>query len=127
MQKCAGAFLALLVIGVFAVNVQSQSGWTKFSSDSGSFSVLLPEKPKVEVENKMGKFGPYASHLVSAEKSGTVYLIGWTDYAPTLRIDGPGEIRANRDNYIKSIEGTLISEKEINLDGHPGIEFTAEM
>lgn len=81
----------------------------------------------MESENKIGTFGPYTSNLFSETKAGTFYLIGWTDYPPNITLDVQGEIKATRDNFIKSINGTFIAEKEISLDGHPGLEFTAEM
>jgi len=126
MQKAAVALLACLVAG-FVLDVGAQNGWTKFSPEGGNFSILMPGNPKVEVENKIGPFGPYTSNLFSETKSGTFYLIGWTDYPTNVTLDVQGEINATRDNFIKSVNGRLIAEKEISLDGHPGLEFTAEM
>lgn len=130
MQKVAVAFLANLAVVLFAgfaPNVHGQNGWAKFSPEGGNFSITMPGSPKVEVENKIGTFGPYTSNIFSETKSGTLYLIGWTDYPGNVTLDVQGEIKATRDNFLKSVHGTLISEKEISLDGHPGLEFTAEM
>ena len=126
MQKAAVVLLACLVAG-FVVDVQAQNGWTKFSPEGGNFSILMPGNPKAEVENKIGPFGPYTSNLFSETKGGTFYLIGWTDYPANVTLNVQGEINATRDNFIKSVAGRLIAEKEISLDGHPGLEFTAEM
>ena len=131
MQKTAYALRANLVVVVvlagFAVCAHAQKGWTRYSPEGGNFSVLMPGNPKVEVENKIGPFGAYTSNLFSETKAGTFYLIGWTDYPTNVTLDVQGEINATRDNFIKSVNGRLIAEKEISLDGHPGLEFTAEM
>ena len=87
----------------------------------------MPGNPKVEVENKVASFGPYTSYLFSETRAGTLYLIGWTDYPPNITLNVQGEITATRDNFLKSVNGTLIAEKEISLDGHPGLEFTVDM
>jgi hypothetical protein len=130
MQKAAVALLACLAIVLvagFFLEVHAQNGWAKFSPDGGNFSILMPGNPKVEVENKIGPFGPYTSNLLSEAKGGTTYLIGWTDYPTNVSLNVQGEINATRDNFLKSVNGKLIAEKEISLDGHPGLEFTAEM
>jgi hypothetical protein len=129
MQKAAVALLAnvvVLIVG-FVLEVPAQSGWAKFSPEGGNFSVSMPGNPEVETENKMGTFGVYTSHLLSETKAGTFYMIGWTNYPPNVTLNVQGEINATRDNFLKSVNGTLIAEKEISLDGHPGLEFTAEM
>jgi len=130
MQKAAIALLACLAVVLvagFDFEVQAQSGWAQFSPEGGNFSISMPGNPKVEVENKIGPFGPYTSNLFSETKGGTFYLIGWTDYPTNVSLDVQGEINATRDNFLKSVNGTLIAEKEISLNGHPGLEFTAEM
>ena len=131
MQKTAVAvcvnLVVLVVVAGFVISAHAQSGWTKHSPEGGNFSVLMPGDPKVESENKIGKFGPYRSYLFSETKDGTFYLIGWTDYPPNITLNVKGEITATRDNFLKSVEGTLISEKEISLEGHAGLEFTAKM
>jgi len=130
MQKAAVALLAsvaAVLIAGFVAEVRAQNGWTKFSPEGGNFSVLMPGSPKVEAENKVGPFGPYTSYLFSETKAGTFYMIGWTDYSPNVALNVQGEITTTRDNFIKSVNGTLIAEKEISLDGHPGLEFTAQM
>ena len=127
MRKRAATFRVVLVVAVFAVGAHSQSGWTKFSPEGGNFSILMPGSPKLEVENKIGNFGPYTSYLFSESKAGTVYMVGWTDYAPAVRLNVQGELNSNRNNFIKSVNGVLVDECDINLDGHPGLEFTAEM
>ena len=131
MQKTAFALRANLVVAVlfagFAVCAHAQNGWTRYSPEGGNFSVLMPGNPKAEVENKIASFGAYSSYLFSETKAGTLYMIGWADYPPNVTLNVQGEITATRDNFLKSVNGTLIAEKEISLDGHPGLEFTADM
>lgn len=131
MQKTAFApcasLVVLMIVEGFVLNAQAQNGWNTHAPEGGNFSVSMPGNPKVEMENKVGSFGPYTSYLFSETKAGTVYVIGWTDYPPNVTLNIQGEINATRDNFLKKVDGTLISEKQMTLDGHPGLEFTATM
>jgi hypothetical protein len=44
----------------------------------------------------------------------------------TGKLDPATALTANRDKFNKSLQATLISSREITIDGHTGIEFTSE-
>ena len=41
-------------------------------------------------------------------------------------IDRHAELEANRDNFVKGINATLVSSRRTNIDGYSALEFTAE-
>jgi len=101
--------------------------WVRVDSDDGQFSILLPEMAADRTETTPNsQYGAYTTHLLRAEENTRVYLVGWVDYDPSFNFTVQSELMANRDNFVKGIKGTLLSTTKIELDGHPGLEFSAE-
>ena len=106
--------------------VVDTGGWTRFASEEGRFSVLMPEIPTDKTETVNSAHGPYTTHLFIVKDTVNVYLIGWVDYAPSFDFDKRAELEANRDNFVKGINATLISTRPTIIDSYSAIEFTAE-
>lgn len=102
------------------------SGWAQFSSDTGRFSVLMPEIPEEKTETTDSAHGPYTTHLFIVKDTTSVYLIGWVDYDPSFNFNRTAELEANRDNFVKGINATLVSSRATTIDSYSAIEFTAE-
>ena len=102
------------------------SGWVRFTSDEGRFSVLMPETPTDKAETTPSAHGPYTTHLFIVRDTASVYLIGWVDYDPSFNFNRQAELEANRDNFVKGISAKLISTRPTVVDGYSAIEFTAE-
>jgi len=109
-----------------AANVPDASGWVKFTSEAGHFSVLMPEIPKDKTETVDSEHGPYTTHLFVVKDTTNVYLIGWVDYDPSFNFNRQSELEANRDNFVKGIKATLLSTRTFSIDGYPALEFSAE-
>jgi len=107
-------------------NAVDSSGWVRFTSDEGRFSVLMPEIPEDKTETTDSTHGPYTTHLFIVRDTTNVYLIGWVDYDPSFNFNRQAELEANRDNFVKGISATLISTRPTVIDGYPALEFTAE-
>lgn len=104
------------------------SGWIKFSNDLGRFSVLVPTAPSEKSETKDSEHGPFTTHLfiVRGSPVSPVYLIGWVDYDPSFNFNRQAELEANRDNFVKGLNATLLSTRTTTIDGYSALEFTAE-
>ena len=102
------------------------SGWVKFASDNGHFSVLMPETPQEKVETTDSSHGPYTTHLFVVRDTTSVYLIGWVDYDPSFNFNRQAELEANRDNFVKGINAKLVATRATVINGYSGLEFTAE-
>src|SRR6185503_8876643 len=61
------------------VTAMDSSGWVKFTSDEGRFSVMMPEIPSDKMETTESSHGPYTTHLFIVKDDVSVYLIGWVD------------------------------------------------
>lgn len=101
-------------------------GWVRFNSVSGRFSVLMPEIPEDKAETKQSDHGPYTTHLFIVRDEKNVYLIGWVDYDPSFNFNRQAELEANRDNFVKGINATLVSTRATTIDNYPVIEFSAD-
>ena len=108
------------------VTAMDANGWVKFTSDDGHFSVLMPELPQDKSETVDSQHGPYTTHLFVVRDTTSVYLIGWVDYDPSFNFNRQAEIEANRDNFVKGINATLLNTRPTVIDGFSGLEFTAE-
>src|SRR5690349_16718807 len=108
------------------VTPMDASGWVKFTSDDGHFSVMMPEIPSDKSETVDSSHGPYTTHLFIVRDTTSVYLIGWVDYDPSFNFNRQAELEANRDNFVKGITATLVSTRPTVIDGYSGLEFTAE-
>src|SRR6185295_5646546 len=104
----------------------NDSGWVRFTSPDGHFSVLMAATPKNKSETVDSAHGPYTTHLFIVRDTTSVYLIGWVDYDPSFNFNRQAELEANRDNFVKGINATLISTRPTVIDGYSAIEFTAE-
>lgn len=107
------------------VTAMDSSGWIKFSSDEGRFSVLVPDTPTEKTETTDSTHGPYTTHLFIV-RGGTIFLIGWVDYDPSFNFNRQAELEANRDNFVKGLQATLVSTRATVISGYSAIEFTAE-
>ncbi|HEX6043295.1 MAG TPA: hypothetical protein VFZ22_02305 [Pyrinomonadaceae bacterium] len=101
-------------------------GWVRYTSDSGHFSVLLPELPKEQTETTQSEHGPYTTHLFVVRDTINVYLVGYVDYDPSFNFNRQNELDANRDNFVKGIKATLTASRSLTLDGYQALEFSAE-
>jgi hypothetical protein len=112
---------ALILSSAFSIGA-AQTEWVKVAPIGGGFSIMLPAKPTEE--SKVDK--DYSSHSLSLTTDTTIYIVEYGDYAPTIKLDPAGELAANRDNFVKTFEGKLLDSREISLQGHSGLEFSAE-
>ena len=107
-------------------NVVDSSGWAKFTSEDGHFSVMMPEIPTDKTETTDSAHGPYTTHLFIVRDTTSVYLIGWVDYDPSFNFNRQAELEANRDNFVKGINARLLTTRPTVIDGYSALEFTAE-
>jgi hypothetical protein len=108
-------------------SVPDSSGWVRFTSGLGRFSVLMPGTPTNQVETTQSEHGPYTTHLfILKDTPPSIYLIGWVDYDPSFNFNRQAELEANRDNFVKGINATLLTSSPTTIDGYQAIEFVAE-
>ena len=125
MKSFKRIIIATVVVLSLASSLQaSQSDlWIKFEPAGGGFTVMLPAQPK---EMDATPVNDFTSHVFGLVVDKVIYVICYGDYAPTVHLDPDAELLANRDNFLKGLQGTATGTTKIELDGRKGIEFTGE-
>jgi hypothetical protein len=97
-----------------------QTGWEEFAPEEGGFSVLFPTKPVEAITEKTN----WTLHSFTSVAGRGTYVASYTDYKQ-IKLEPAAFLIANRDRFNKSMQATLVSNREITLNGHTGIEFTS--
>jgi hypothetical protein len=127
-KKLIFTLLLAFVLQAFVSTVAGQETWVTYSPSARNYSIMMPATPKEEVKEETSSIGAYTLHTATLMSSDTFFIAVYVDYPSTMRLDVQGEINANRDNFMKGIKSAVLtSEKRITIDGHPGIEFTADV
>lgn len=121
MRKTIPA-LIILALAVQLAFGQATKEWIRFAPQNGDFVVMLPDKPKEDIDVKDN----FTTHLYTVSAGRAVYLVGFGDYAASVRLDPQKELEANRDNFNKGLKATLLTSNAYNIDGRMGLEFTSE-
>ena len=128
MKKSAA--LILVAAALLSLGFQTApAGWQRFTSEEGRFSVLMPgaDAPRLRTNLRTDpRVGTYSSAFFTKKADKGFFTAGWVDYASGVSLDAQAELRASRDNFIKGVKARPVSERPVTLEGHPGLEFTAE-
>jgi hypothetical protein len=122
MKKLLAATVLALAIAGPAVAID----WIVFTSPDGRSSAAFPTPPTESKGNGGTAEEPFATVFYMTKNEGTVYMYGWVDYDPKYNFGIQAELNANRDNFIKGVNGKLLKTTQISYGEHPGIEFTGD-
>jgi hypothetical protein len=114
--------VAIILSAVAGVSSLQNSGWTKFVSPDGSFSILMPGVPGHQDMDKDDPAGKITTNIWLLDTPQGLYLVGTTDYP--VDINPQRELDLDRDNFLKAVDAKLVSESDFTLKGYPGKEFT---
>mgnify|MGYP003575508190 FL=1 len=118
-------FVSLLLLVFSRVGVAQDEPpppWAKFEPEGVGFSLLMPGKPVEAISKRKS----YTLHSFTITMGKGTYVASYSDYEPEARLDPATALTDNRDKFIKSFKATLLSSREITVDGHTGLEFTSE-
>jgi hypothetical protein len=121
MHKIFFAFVVSLIVFANVAAQTEQTDWIEFAPEGGGFSILLPSKPVETITKKTA----YTLHSFTTTLDRATYVVAYTDYEQ-VKLPRAAFLAANRDKFNKGLQATLISSREIILDGHTGVEFTSE-
>lgn len=121
MYKLISSLLVLVALCNNTPAQEDPSGWITLAPEGAGFSVLFPGKANETVDKKTS----FTLHSFNLTVGRATYIASYSDYLPG-KLDPATALTANRDKFNKSLQATLISNREITIDGHTGIEFTSE-
>ncbi len=106
-------------------NANSAAKWQEFTVKAGKFSVLLPGKPRENIESVGMGAGAGTLHNFFVDTKDGTYGVSYADFpniANSLNAQQIGELlKSVRDGIVG--RGKLLKERQINLSGYAGKEF----
>lgn len=123
MKELSLACLLLLILSsAVAAQEEAPPPWARFEPEGGGFSVLMPGTPFETISKRQ----TFTLHSFTVTLGRGTYVASYSDYTPGVKLDPNIALTTNRDQFNKSFRATLLTSREITLDGHPGLEFTSE-
>jgi hypothetical protein len=120
-------FLVLALVTILLVGCGSTS-WKTFTSDEGGFSVSLPGTPTQDSQAVNTAIGNIMMYTFMIELSESAYMVAYSDYPDSLVNQTPADILLSgaRDGAVGNVQGRLVNETYLSLQGHPGRELLIE-
>ena len=103
------------------------ANWKTFTSAAGNFSIVTPGTFTHEEKTTQGPDGPVQLH-VFIYYANAEYSVTYADYLAVIENSDRTQLFLNavRDAGVQGINGRLVEEKEITLEGHPGRTYIIE-
>jgi hypothetical protein len=106
----------------------SADDWITFSSDEGGFSLLLPQQPQEQRQPVQTDVGTVEAIMYLVEAGNTAFGAGFSDFpASTAAADPDAVLAGARDGAANNVNGTVVDEQPIELNGFPGLEIAVEI
>ena len=133
MRQLSNAFLGFVFLVILFSFVKPPE-WYVF--ETKDFSVEFPKKPDTSVQTVNSAIGDLKLNIsmVDASKGGDdnlVYMSITSEYPDSLINSGktdilPAFFRNSIDGAVKNVQGKLLSEKNIEIEGFPGREVRVD-
>lgn len=99
---------------------------------AGEMSVSLPGKPIKWTQPVGTSAGTFDMHLIGVESGGESFLVCYTEFPSSIahalsQTDVQLLLDIGRDGGLRNVDGELIEEHELKLNGHPGREILASV
>ena len=120
-------FWILWVIIVLAVSSCGPSGPQEFTSPEGRFSITAQKPFKASTQTITASGISLPTYMFIADMGTRTDMVAYTDYPedvvsqsdPAKMLDGAS------NGAVQNVNGTLVSQDEITLDGNPGRDIVA--
>ena len=101
--------------------------WETYTASDGSFSIELPGKPTLQnVQAPVEGGGVTPLTLVSVNPtSNTVYMCSYAEDENIEKKSPDEALESGRDGSLRKIQGTVISQRSMTVQGYPALEMQA--
>ncbi len=111
---------------ILAATLLFQGADKPFASDAGNFRIMLPGVPQEQTMQVPSAIGPLQVYLYSVDQDGNIWVVIYNDYPEQIAKADPDQVlERTLKRTVANTKGTLVSKKDIKLDGFPGKEFEA--
>src|SRR5579864_2107742 len=131
-NRFAGLMICISVAGALAsaiaAHAQAAPGeWKQYSYPSDSFSVSSPTEPVFTRQDKPTATGTVEMHNYTIEMgNNSGVMISSAQISGADTVSPQTLLQGAKNGAIQTVNARLTSEKEITLDGNPGLQFEAE-
>ena len=103
--------------------------WQTYAAPDGTFSIELPSKPTVETsQTPVEGGGNITFHLINATTTGgKVYSCSYADFENANPKPPDQVLESARDGSLGKVQGTLVSQNQLTVQGFPGLQFQARV
>jgi hypothetical protein len=103
--------------------------WQTYTAPDGTFSIELPSKPTVETSQKPVEGGGNITfHLINAATNGgRAYSCSYVDVENANPKPPDQVLESARDGSLGKVQGTLVSQNQLTIQGFPGLQFQARV
>jgi hypothetical protein len=103
--------------------------WQTYTAPDGAFSIELPSKPTVELSQApLEGGGTMTFHLVnSTSKGNRAYSCSYAELENVGEKSPDQVLESARDGSLRNVQGTLIAQNQLMVQGFPGLQFQAHV
>lgn len=102
------------------------TGWVSYTPSDKSFSIMYPETPKEETKSVTTQIGPIIARAAtySTNSGNRAYVASAVRYnVDPNHYDVEKALDEARDGAVQNVQGTLISDSKVQLNGISGRQF----
>src|SRR5215469_16021186 len=126
--RLAGALVCLCIGAILSASPllaqNPQSGWKEYSYANDGFAVSAPAEPAFIKQDKPTPAGNVEIHNYTIELgNNSGVMISSAQFQGQQSESSKAVLQRARDGAVGAVNGKLMSEQEITLQGFPGVEF----
>ncbi len=104
------------------------TNWVTYTSPQGDFTVSFPSTPKEQTQDAPLPDGSTLALDIASSSSGQTFVgTARGEYPAGYTLDVDQALQGAQDQAIANVNGTLIDGHDIELQGRPGREFSAQV
>lgn len=107
-------------------NSNSKDEWKEYSYASDGFAVSAPSEPVLNKQSQSTPAGNVEVHNYAIELGNNSGVMISTTLFPSAQGDPKTMVQAAKNGAVGAMNAKITSEKEITIDGNPGVQFDAD-
>ncbi len=120
--------LVLILLVGCGGDSKEEAEWERFDFEEGNFSIMFPEEPEGQTESVPTAIGTLETRIYMVEQKDMAFLVNFVDYPPEVveMQDVQTMLDGGVQGAVSNVGGTLLNQRDLTLNGHPGREIQAE-
>jgi hypothetical protein len=100
--------------------------WQTYMAPDGTFSLDLPGKPTIETNQApLESGGTITLHSINVAVGSSAYTCTYVELENASQKSPDQVLESARDGSLRNVQGTLITQNQLTVQGFPGLQFQA--